>query len=275
MCPVCGTKAINKDGQTYCPNCNIYLGNISDSYRIPEHVTKAADLEETGKVLEKRSKRNFIIKSLTIFLVVLIVVIGIGLFMLNFTTYGYREKVFYRYGFTTEARSYLRGTRIEVANIFEEKPLGLSHSGYWKPNTKSVRLNTANDEVAIHEFGHAWWEQFRGSKEARKNLIKDTITLSQMNDPTYNQTIERAKWIVKEFCSCENVKDIDYDKVDDHHFYAYTADFLMGQYKNGSHQLPKFMWKYFDRLFSGNTKKTPCYETQSCYFPKNNNARAV
>ena len=272
QCPVCGTEAINKDGKSYCPSCKIYLGNLSDAYRVPEHTTKTADLEESGKEFVKRARKGFYIKSLVIFFVVLIVGTVVGLFMLNFTAYGYREKVLYRYGFTTEARSYLRGTRIEVANIFEEKPLGLSHSGYWKPDTKSIRLNTANDEVAVHEFGHAWWEQLRVDEKIRKSLITDTITLSQMENPSFNQTIERAKWIVKEFCFCENTSAINYDRVSDHHFYAYMADFLMGKYEDGSHQIPKFMWKYFDGLFSGNTKKIPCYETQSCYFPGNNDA---
>lgn len=225
VCPVCGTGSVDKNGQDYCPNCKIILGNISDTFVIPKHETTQ---ENIGKVYQERRRKGLFVKILSLTLVTLLILGGVGYFMLNFTAYGYREKVFYRYGFTTEARSYLRGTRIEVANIFEEKPLGLSHSGYWKPNTKSVLLNTANDEVAVHEFGHSWWEQFRGSKEARKNLIADTIILSQMKDPTYNQTIERAKWIVKEFCSCENVKDIDYNKVDDHHFYAYTADFFNG-----------------------------------------------
>ena len=272
-CPICETEAINKDSQAYCPSCKIYPGNLSDSYRISEHGSKMADLEERGKVFKERYNRGFIIKVSIIFFTVFIVVTGIGLFMLNFTAYGYREKVFYRYGFTSEARSYLRSGYFEVANIFEEKPLGLSHSGYWKANTNSIRLNTANNEVAIHEFAHSWYDNItvkRGDFELIKSLISDTIKLSQMEDGEYEQTINSAQWIINAYCSCPNIKNVDFKKVDNHHFYAHMAEFTMGKYKEGPHKLPEFMWKYFDGLFSGNLKVTPCYETKGCYFPWNN-----
>lgn len=273
-CPVCETEAINKDNQAYCPNCKIYLGNLSDSYRTPEHGSKMAEMEEAGKEFGKRARKGFLIKSLIIFIVVFGIITGVGLFVLNFTAQGYREKVFYRYGFTTEARSYLRGGYIEVANIFEEKPLGLSHSGYWKANTNSIRLNTANDEVAIHEFGHSWYDNITrksGDFELIKSLISDTIKLSQMEDKEYEQTTNSAQWIINAYCSCPNIKNVDFKKVDNHHFYAHMAEFTMGNYKEGPHKLPEFMWQYFDGLFSGNLKMTPCYETESCYFPWNNN----
>jgi hypothetical protein len=131
-------------------------------------------------------------------------------------------------------------------------------------------LNTANDEVAIHEFAHAWWEELRKDPKTKKNLVNDTIKLSQMTNKTYFQVIKRAQWLVQEYCSCSDPKQIDYEKVDDHHFYAYMADFTMGKFKTGVHKLPEFMWKYFDGLFSNNLKVVPCYETKSCGFPDNN-----
>jgi hypothetical protein len=269
-CSVCGQSVVEKDGQAFCPSCNIYLGDVSQSVVIPKHQPQG---EDTGAVYQKRAKKGLFIKLAVGFVVIFVILAGVGYAVLNFTAIGYREKVLYRYGFTTESRSYLRTTKIEVANIFESKPLGLQHSGYWKPNTESVRLNTASDEVAVHEFAHAWWEKLRKDQKTKKDLVNDTIKLSKMEDPDYTQTIKRAQWIVKKYCFCPNQSSVDYKRVDDHHFYAYMADFLMGKYKDGSHKLPEFMWKYYEGLFSNNVRKTPCYETGSCYFPNNNDAK--
>jgi hypothetical protein len=177
----------------------------------------------------------------------------------------------YQYGFTSESRNYLRSeTTIDVLNLSERKPFGFTHSGYWTPGHKNIKLNTANDEVAIHEFAHAWWEKLRADNTVKKELVHDTIKLSQMEDENYSQVIKRAKWIVNEYCSCPNTNRINYERVDDHHFYAYMADFTMGKFKEGSHRLPQSMWKYFEGLFSNNVRVTPCYETKSCGFPDNN-----
>lgn len=268
-CPACGTKATNKEGKAYCSSCNIFLGNLDEIFTIPRRNIQTT--EGRGAVFQRRNRRDLVVKILSITILAVLIFTGIGLFMLNLTAYGYREKVFYRYGFTKEASTRIRGMYIEIGNISETKPLGLSHSGYWKPNTESIRLNSANDEVAIHEFAHAWWEDLRKDPETKKNLVTDTILLSRMEDKNYEQTTAMAQWILGEFCACPDLENINYELANDHHFYAYMAEFTMGQYNKGSHQLPTFMQKYFDRLFGGNLRVVPCYETQSCFFPINNN----
>ena len=271
-CPACGTEAVNKESKAYCPSCKIFLGNLDNTFTIPRRQIQTVDDKDRGEVFQKRNRKGLFIKILSFTLLTMLILGGVGYFMLNFTAYGYREKVFYRYGITKEASTRLRGMYIEVANIEETKPLGLSHSGYWKPNTETIRLNTASDEVAIHEFAHAWWEDVRKNPETKKSLVNDTIRLSKMKDEEYGQTITMAQWIVGEFCPCPNLEKINYELVDDHHFYAYMAGFTMGQYHEGSHQLPTFMRKHFDKLFSGNLRVVPCYETKSCFFPNNNNS---
>lgn len=270
-CPACGTEAVNKESKAYCPSCKIFLGNLDDTYSIPRRQIQTVEGKNKGEVFQKRNRKGFFVKILSLAILATLIFGGVGLFMLNLTAYGYREKVFYRYGITKEASTRIRGMYIEVGNISETKPLGLSHSGYWKPNTESIRLNSASDEVAIHEFAHAWWEDLRKNPETKKNLIDDTILLSKMEDEKYTQTAAMAQWIIGEFCSCPDIEKINYELVDDHHFYAYMAGFTMGQHNKGSHQLPTFMRKYFDKLFSGNLRVVPCYETQSCFFPNNNN----
>lgn len=271
-CPICGQKTIVTSGQVYCPSCKIFLGGASKPAAQPKKPILDYSKEETpAHVYQKRAKKSFLISlSVRIFIALVILVIG-GYLGLNYTSIGFREKVFYKYNFTSEARNYLRkNTSITVVNIAETKPFGFTHSGYWQPGTNNVKLNTANDEVAVHEFAHAWWEKQRTDKNTIKDLINDTIQLSGMIDEPYYQVAKRAQWIVSTYCFCTNITNVNYETTDDQHFYAYMADFTMGKFKDGPHQLPQFMWKYFDSLFSGNPRVTPCYETNSCDFPQNN-----
>jgi hypothetical protein len=235
-------------------------------------VTAKQPEEETpGEVYRGRSRKKFLFALLTITIILILLAPGIFYFFINYTPYGYREKVMYKYGFTAEARNYLRSeTSIDVINLSETKPFGLTHSGFWRPERKNVKLNTASDEVAVHEFAHAWWEELRKDPKTKKDLVNDTIKLSKMADKTYYQVIRRSQWIVKEYCSYSDTEQVDYEKVDDHHFYAFMADFTMGKFKSGTHKLPQFMWKYFDGLFSSSLKVVPCYETGNCGFPDNN-----
>ena len=129
-----------------------------------------------------------------------------------------------------------------------------------------MELNTANDEVAIHEFAHAWWEELRKDPKIRRGLVQDTIKLSNLEDKNYSQAIKMAGWIVTNFCYCNDLGKINYNSVDDHHFYANLAEFTMGRFKDGERKLPSFMWLYLDGLFTGNPKVKPCYETGNCYF---------
>ena len=233
--------------------------------------TKQSEEETPGEVYRSRSRKKLLFTFLIITLVLILLAPGIFYFFINYTPYGYREKVMYNYGFAAKARNYLRSeTTIDVMNLSEKKPFGFTHSGYWKPGSRNVKLNTASDEVAVHELAHAWWETLRGDPKTKKALVDDTIKLSKMSDKVYYQVVKRAQWVVHTYCSCSDTELVDYGKVDDHHFYAFMADFTMGKFKTGTHKLPEFMWKYFDGLFSSNLKVAPCYETKSCYFPDNN-----
>lgn len=258
-CPICGTEAILQGEGYWCPVDRIFLGKNLD--------IKPQDNTDYGKVYQKRSKRQLLRALLIGFIILLIVSPIAGYLILNYTAVGYREKIFYKYGFTGEASSYLRRhTTITVDNIIEKKPFGFTHSGRWEPGSKNVKLNTASDEVAIHEFGHAWWEEKRKDKKTREGLVNDTIKLSKMTDNSYKNSIKMAKWIVANYCGCANTENINYERVDDHHFYAPMAEFTMGKFKEGLNKLPEFMWPYFETLFSGDLRVAPCYETNSCYF---------
>ncbi|HEX7456270.1 MAG TPA: hypothetical protein VF303_02280 [Candidatus Nanoarchaeia archaeon] len=267
-CPVCGQRSTTKDDQSYCPTCQIFLGEAGQIHQFPQDQSKS---EISGEIFRKRSRKKLLYGLVTALMIIVLMSPGVVYFFINYTSYGFREKVMYQYGFAAEARGYLRSeTTIDVMNLSEKKPFGFTHSGYWKPGSKNIKLNTASDEVAIHEFAHAWWEKLRKDELTREGLINDMISLSQMDNKKYFQTIKRARWLVDKYCFCPDLDVINYDRVDDQHFYAYMADFTMGRFKDGSHKLPFFMWKYFEGLFSNNLKVAPCYETKSCGFPDNN-----
>ncbi len=275
ICPICKNPAVEREGQFYCTTDQIYLGKNLEKSKLDSSIS-TENVDDPGQTYQKRARKSFITKIVVILVILIILSPGIFYLFLFQTPYGYREKVMYQYGLTAKSRNYLRSeTSIYVTNLSETKPFGFSHGGYWTPRHKEVKLNTASNEVAIHEFAHAWWEVLRKNDKTRKELVNDTVKLSKMEDKDYEQTILRAQWIIENYCNCNDLQSIDYESVDDHHFYAYMADFLMGRFKDGPHKLPKFMWKYFDSLFSNNLKVTPCYETETCFFPNNNKMTSI
>lgn len=266
-CPICGTEAILQGEGYWCPNDRIFLGKELN-------VKPQDSTVEPGEVYQERAKKSLYLRILVIFISLSVLSVLIGLFTLHFTAYGFREKIFYRYNFNTDARNYLRSkTTIDIPLLWEDKPVGLTHSGYWSGD--NVRLNSANDEVAIHEFAHAWWHKITvvdRKPELIKKLIEDTSRLSEMKDPKYEQAILKAREIVNRFCLCPGK---NYQNTDHHHFYAYMAQFLMGRFKDGQHKLPEFMWPYFEGFFTNNPRVVPCYETNSCYFPNDNDLKGT
>ena len=62
--------------------------------------------------------------------------------------------------------------------------------GYWAPDSREVRLFTAQHEAAVHELAHAWWHYRR---EARKDeMIEATVRLSAEPDPRYAELAKLA-----------------------------------------------------------------------------------
>jgi len=78
------------------------------------------------------------------------------------------EGLFTRVPFDTQAVGYFRGLRREMGTT--EEPLG---GGYWFGDRGLVLLRGAQDEAAIHELAHAWWERRRGSeRDALMDLLR-------------------------------------------------------------------------------------------------------
>lgn len=74
------------------------------------------------------------------------------------------EGLFARHPFAPEAIEYFRGLRLEVGTL--DEPMG---GGYWFGDRGLVMLRGTQDEAAVHELAHAWWERRR--PEQRDDLM--------------------------------------------------------------------------------------------------------
>jgi hypothetical protein len=78
------------------------------------------------------------------------------------------EAFWRQHPFTAEAISYFRTLRLEVGTL--DEPMG---GGYWFGDRNLVMLRGTQDEAAIHELAHAWWERRRTTERgALMRLLK-------------------------------------------------------------------------------------------------------
>ena len=64
----------------------------------------------------------------------------------------FREKIFDAYGFTFEARAFIRLHSSVLVDDLNRNDGG----GGWIPPTNSVQLASGQHEAAVHEFSHVW-----------------------------------------------------------------------------------------------------------------------
>ena len=95
------------------------------------------------------------------------------------------ERLFEHYGFDNDAVDYFRTLRLEIGTL--DEPLG---GGYWVSEHHLVLLRGAQDEAAVHELAHAWWEQFR--TEQRDDLMHVLQRLGSRCPSGYERVAELA-----------------------------------------------------------------------------------
>jgi hypothetical protein len=95
------------------------------------------------------------------------------------------EEIFHRYDFDPEAVDYFRTLRLEMGTL--EAPLG---GGYWISESNLVLLRGAQDEAAVHELAHAWWEQQRAQQ--RDELMGVLRRLGSTPPDGYRRVAELA-----------------------------------------------------------------------------------
>src|SRR5690349_10595999 len=63
------------------------------------------------------------------------------------------EGLWRRQRFATPAVEYFRSLRLEIGTL--DEPMG---GGYWFGDRRLVMVRGTQDEAAVHELAHAWWE---------------------------------------------------------------------------------------------------------------------
>ncbi|HEX2915229.1 MAG TPA: hypothetical protein VH186_30975 [Chloroflexia bacterium] len=79
------------------------------------------------------------------------------------------------------------GVRVVVKD-----PHSTRGGGLWWPDKKLVELETAQEEAAIHELAHAWWEERRKDEAVRTTFSAMVKRLSEEKDPQYRRAAELA-----------------------------------------------------------------------------------
>jgi len=170
----------------------------------------------------------------------------------------FQQRVIADYGFTPEASEYLSTVPFIMAN--ENWNPAVDGGAHWHPDSREIHASYFQDEAAVHEMAHAWYDYNNGTQEWGEDLAQATIRLSQMDPqqyPQYAQAIAEADKYVN------TLHWADPSNPDDHcayELYASFASFTMGQYQTGPRQLPEFMWKFYESLFTGVIDVTPYYE---------------
>lgn len=91
-----------------------------------------------------------------------------------------------RFPYTEQAVQYFRSLRIEMGTTSES--LG---GGFWFGDRALVLLRGAQDEAAIHELAHAWWERQRPLR--RDALMAALRRLGNQPLKTYPRVSELAR----------------------------------------------------------------------------------
>ncbi len=79
------------------------------------------------------------------------------------------------------------GVTVEVKD-----PSSTRGGGFWYADTRRVELFTAQEEAAIHELAHAWFEDRRRDEPWRQAFLDAVKRLSEDADPRYARAAHLA-----------------------------------------------------------------------------------
>jgi hypothetical protein len=129
-----------------------------------------------------------------------------------------------------------RGVKLVVHD-----PRSTTGGGFWHPDKRLVELFTAQEEAAIHEIAHAWWEELRRNEEVRRRFLVAVLRLSEEKDPRYRAAASLA--YVYEHgdpsTGFPGMKESDWER------YAGLASGVMGRLD----RLPDYVAGFYSGLF--------------------------
>ncbi|MBI2595398.1 hypothetical protein HYW46_01525 [Candidatus Daviesbacteria bacterium] len=154
-------------------------------------------------------------------------------------------ELFNRYPFTEDAVAYFRTLNMEAGDL--SRNLG---GGYWYADKKLVQIHGAQDEAAIHELSHAFWEPRRN--KSAKDLMAAVVGLSKDTDPCYHVPSYLAKLYIN---GDPNQQDPNSPtgywrgmlvEGNDTEMYAGLSSGIMGDIK----KLPPYVKLFYQELFN-------------------------
>ena len=190
-------------------------------------------------------------------------------------TNSFRNYILSTYGFTSHAQDFIKNNSTITVKDLSNSCGG----GGWRPWDKTVELNCAQHEAAVHELAHVWWHTRRiQNPQEAKGLARDLVRLAD-GDGT-SQAVSFARGYVygtgdwSRYCTdkgcadVHNIVDGDFDltesasnaKINDWEIFAGFSSWTMGKFQSGSHVLPSYLWQYFEPQFTGNIQITPYYD---------------
>jgi hypothetical protein len=137
-----------------------------------------------------------------------------------------------------EAWQWLKQYGVTVA---VRDPRSTTGGGFWHPDRRHVELFTAQEEAAIHEIAHAWWEERRKDDDTRLSFLEAVLRLSKEADPRYKDAAGLA--YVYEHgdprTGFPGMFDNDWER------YAGLASGVMGRLE----RMPTYMRGFYEGLF--------------------------
>jgi hypothetical protein len=100
------------------------------------------------------------------------------------------EEFLKRQPLASEAVDYFRTLRLEIGTL--DEPMG---GGYWFGDRNLVLLRGMQDEAAVHELAHAWWERQRA---AHRDDLMDVLRELGTNPP---QEYPRVAELANVYCN--------------------------------------------------------------------------
>jgi hypothetical protein len=89
------------------------------------------------------------------------------------------DAFFRRHPFERVAVDYFKSLRLEMGTL--EEPMG---GGYWFGDRHLVMLRGTQDEAAVHELAHAWWDPRRDQhRDALMDLLRELGTKPPVGYP--------------------------------------------------------------------------------------------
>lgn len=153
--------------------------------------------------------------------------------------------------FRPEAVEWLRrwGVRIQVRDASTR-----SGGGFWWPDKKLVDLLTAQEEAAIHELAHAWWDPRRLEGTNAAEMIVATVKLAEETDPRYERAAQIARYYVYGIPTQRDPSSPTgwwmgqlVGQGNDWECFAGFASAVMGDIS----KLPPYMRRFYTELFDG------------------------